>query len=117
MVAIGSLEEFNQLSELLTEALSAMASELEAAVTAVVSQTSGQAHQIGSGAVQRSIKCFVRDNVAIVGSDDPAVIVQELGTHSSSPRPFLAPVASKQAEHIVRSVATHISDRLGARLD
>lgn len=42
---------------------------------------------------------------AAVGSSDPAAAPQEMGTHATPPRPFLAPVAAGMGEDVARGVA------------
>lgn len=105
------------LSEILADALANAAAELEAEAKEAVSRSAGESGELGSGLLRDSIKRSASADVAVVGSDDPAAVARELGTHDAPPRPFLAPAASKHAERVARSIAISISDLLGASLD
>lgn len=105
------------LSEFLEDVLASAAAELETETKAAASQSAGKTGQVGSSLLRDSIKHSVSTGAAVVGSDDPAAVTRELGSHGEPPRPFLAPVAAKHAERIVRSIAASISDMLGASLD
>ena len=117
MITVSRLHDLDDFSQLLSNALAAAALELEAAVKDTLSRSSGEPRQTKSDTVHDSIKHSVTGHSAVVGSDEPGAVVREFGAWMDAPRPFLAPTASKRAEAIVRSVATDISDKLGARFD
>lgn len=117
MITVSGLHDLDDFSRLLSDALAAAVPELEAAVKDTLSRSSGEPRQTKSNTVHDSIKHSVTGHSAAVGSDDPGAIAREFGTWMDAPRPFLAPTASKRAAAIVRSVATDISDKLGARFD
>lgn len=112
---VGELLARCDFSELLTDALANAAAKLEAEVKDAV--PSGAVDQSRSSSLQDSIKRSANAGVAVVGSDDPAAVARELGTHDAPPRPIFALIASRDAERIVRSIAISISDMLGASLD
>ena len=57
-----------------------------------------------SGALRNSVGAQADGLRAVVGSNDPAAVPQELGTAHMPARPFLAPVAAAMGEEMARAV-------------
>ncbi len=67
-----------------------------------------------TGALRDSIAAQADGLSAAIGSNDPAAAPQELGTSRIPPRPFLAPVATAEAETVARTVADAVATALGS---
>lgn len=85
---------------------------LQEAIQDTLSSTSGSDHAVPwrqTGTLQSSIGYHSDATGAVVGSDDPAAVDQELGTSNIPPRPFLSPTAAAHAQGIAQQVAQSIA--------
>jgi len=62
-----------------------------------------------TGTLQSSIGYRADATGAVVGSDDPVAVDQELGTSNIPPRPFLSTTAAARARDIVHQIAQPIA--------
>ncbi len=69
-----------------------------------------------TGALQQSIGYQANETGAVIGSDDPAAVAQELGTRNFPPRPFLSTTAAAQAPEIAHQVANAVTNALRAAM-
>jgi phage gpG-like protein len=52
---------------------------------------------LATGELRDSIQFVVEGHTAVIGSDDPVAVYQELGTETIPPRPFLSSAAAENA--------------------
>jgi phage gpG-like protein len=100
-------------------ALEDAAGRLDAAVRQSLSSQPGGEHALPwlrTGALRASIDHRTDADSAVVGSDDPVAVDQELGTLRIPPRPFLATTAAAHAAEIARSVGAAIAEALNGAL-
>ncbi len=93
-----------------------VAKTLQSAVKARLSHLPGEQHDapwLRTGALRESIGIGVAAEEAVIGSNDPAALAQELGTRRDPPRPFFAPVAAESAPSMVGLVANKLAALLG----
>jgi len=65
-----------------------------------------------SGALRDSVGAQADGLQALVGSNDPAAVPQEMGTGRMPARPFLAPVAASMGEDVARAVGARMAAAL-----
>ncbi len=65
-----------------------------------------------TGALQSSIGYRSDATSAVIGSDDPVAVDQELGTRNIPPRPFLSTAAAARAEEIANQVARSVASAI-----
>ena len=61
-----------------------------------------------TGSLQTSIDHRSDDTGAVIGSDDPAAVAQELGTRNIPPRPFLSTTAAAHAAAVAHQVGLSV---------
>ena len=69
-----------------------------------------------TGSLQSSIEHRSDATTAVVGSDDPVAVAQELGTSRIPPRPFLAPTAAAHAQGVAHQVAAAVAGAIGTAI-
>ncbi len=122
MIAITGLAEATErltgldVSQAGQGALEQAAQQLEAAVRETLSHVPGEDHAapwLRTGALRASVGHRVSEEAAVIGSDDPVAVDQELGTRTIPPRPFLASTAAAKAEQLVEDFAAALARALG----
>ena len=102
--------------EVMARALAKQAARMAARVRDGLSEQSGSAGHdepwLQSGALRDSVGTQADGLQAVVGSNDPAGVPQELGTAHMPARPFLAPVAAEMGEEVARAVGAAIAAAL-----
>lgn len=95
--------------------LEAAAAQLETSIKQSLSHPPGSADHsvpwLRTGVLRASISHETDGKNAVVGSSDPVAVDQELGTRSIPPRPFLAPIAAREAPKIIEDISDRIRDR------
>ena len=105
---LGRLQEGDFGSSVLDDAAQA----LQSAVKARLSHVPGEQHDapwLRTGALRDSIGVDVGADEAVIGSNDPAALAQELGTRRDPPRPFFAPTAAESTSNMVGLVANKLA--------
>ncbi len=100
------------------EALSQAATRLQGAVRQALSHLPGEDHAapwLRAGDLRESITHQAIESTAVIGSNDPVAVFQELGTSTIPPRPFLAPTAAAEADGVVRDIADFIRASIEGR--
>ena len=99
------------MAETQKTALAQAAQTLQDAVQASLSTPPGGDHTkpwLRTGSLQNSIKHRANENSAVIGSDSPVAVAQELGTHTIPPRPFLSTTASVHAQGLAQQITLPI---------
>lgn len=102
--------------EVMSRALAEQAARMAARVREGLSEPPGGAGHdkpwLRSGALQSSVGAQADGLQAVVGSNDPAAVPQELGTAHMPPRPFLAPVGAAMAGEVAETLGMAVSNAL-----
>ena len=102
--------------EVMARALAEQAQRMAARVRNGLSEQPGAAGHdepcLRSGALRDSVGAQADGLQAVVGSSDPAAVLQELGTAHMPARPFLAPVAADMGEEVARAVGAAMAAAL-----
>lgn len=104
------------LEEVLRAALEAAAAWLEEEVRATLSHPPGEAQGVPAlrgGELRESISAFVEDGRAVVGSNSVAAAVQEAGSATVPPRPFLRPVAAGLGASLAEGIGAAVAEAVG----
>ncbi len=121
MISIQGLQAFSDalahldLAATQRRGLEQVAAQLEASVKQLLSRRPGEDHSAPwyrTGTLHDSIGHQAGDDGAVVGSTDPVAVYQELGTRFDPPRPFLARVASAEAEDCANGLADAVAEAL-----
>lgn len=106
------------ITETLSNALEAAASQLANAIRAELATPPGSPHDIPwrqTGALQASIAHTTDGLIAQIGSNDPVAALQEHGTATAPPRPFLGPAVTAITP-IAHDIATALTALLSRAL-
>lgn len=90
-----------------TQALRSAAAQLEASIHSALSHHPGEEHTMPwerTGVLHDSVSTTTDGSRIVIGSDDPVAVLQELGTRTIPPRPFLATIAAASVDGIVEQV-------------
>jgi phage gpG-like protein len=97
------------------EALERAVTQVEAAVKDSLSHVPGDDHStpwIRTGGLRDSISHTVDESGALIGSNDPIAVYQELGTRTIPPRSFLASSAAGESDEVADSIGAAVVDSL-----
>ncbi len=103
------------ITEIQQAALEHAAQMLQDAVQEALSTPPGRDHDAPwrrTGSLQASIDHRSDTDMAVIGSDDPVAIDQELGTRDIPPRPFLSTTAAAQANDVAHRIAEAVATAL-----
>ncbi len=101
---------------LVAPALEVAAERLVQGVRSVLSHPPGSEHAtpwLETGALRDSISARIGPDGAVVGSTSMVAVDQEQGTKTVPPRPFLAPVAMREAADLVTGFAEDLARTIG----
>jgi phage gpG-like protein len=93
------------------------AEQLQASVQETLSRLPGEDHAapwLRTGSLRGSVSSQIDDATALIGSDDPIAVDQELGTRTIPPRPFLSSTAAAEGERAADTFAAAMFAKLGA---
>lgn len=93
-------------------ALETVARKMQEAIQETLSVPPGSDHEapwLRTGTLQESIGHQSDNSAAVIGSNNPVAVDQELGTDNIPPRPFLSPTAAALAPGIALEVGGSIA--------